>query len=142
MQCPHQEEKNWTSQAEDELLTVGFRLPLLRITSGSSSVYRRAAVPRHPGTSHRATAALNQSRSIPASPGERHTESGRSESRRVSAGKQQRDSGRHESSCSANSYVCSRQRAARGTDVSLREPEKPQNGSTQQHKNKVNVRVK
>lgn len=66
MQCPHQEEKNWTSQAEDEFVTVGFRLLLLRITSGSSSVYRRAAARTHPGTGHRATAAINQNRNIPA----------------------------------------------------------------------------
>lgn len=38
MQCPHQDEKNWMSQAEDELVTADFRLSLLRITSGSSSV--------------------------------------------------------------------------------------------------------
>ncbi|KAI3372188.1 hypothetical protein L3Q82_007040 [Scortum barcoo] len=67
MQCPHQEEKNWTSQAEEELVTAGFRLPLLRITSGSSSVYSRAAAPTKPGTSHhRTAAAFNQDRSIPA----------------------------------------------------------------------------
>lgn len=66
MQCPHQEEKNWTSQAEDEFVTVDLRLPLLRMTSGSSSVYRRAAARTHPGTSHRMNAALNHKRSIPA----------------------------------------------------------------------------
>ncbi len=66
MQCPHQDEKNWTSHAEDEFVTVDFRLLLLRITSGSSSVYRRAAAPVHPGTSQRTTAAVNQGRSIPA----------------------------------------------------------------------------
>lgn len=65
MQCPHQEEKNWTSQAEDEFVTVDLRLPLLRMTSGSSSVYRRAAARTHPGTSHRTNAALNHKRSIP-----------------------------------------------------------------------------
>lgn len=72
MQCPHQEEKNWTSQAEDELLTVDFRLLLLRITSGSSSVYRRAAAPAHPGTSQRMTDTSNQNRSISALRGKRH----------------------------------------------------------------------
>lgn len=74
MQCPHQEEKNWTSQAEDEFLTVGFKLLLLRMTSGSSSVYRRAAAPRHPGTSQTTTAALNQNRNIPAVRGETRRE--------------------------------------------------------------------
>lgn len=64
IQCPHQEEKNWTSQAEDELLTVDRRLLLLRITSGSSSVYSRAAAPAHPCTSQRTAAASNQSRSM------------------------------------------------------------------------------
>lgn len=64
MQCPHQEEKNWTSQAEDELVTVGFRLLLLRISNGSSSVYRRAAARTHPGTSHRMSAIGNQERYI------------------------------------------------------------------------------
>lgn len=72
MQCPHHEEKNWTSQAEDELLTVDFRLLLLRITSGSSSVYRRAAAPAHPGTSQRTTDTSNQNRSISAVRGKRH----------------------------------------------------------------------
>lgn len=72
MQCPHQEEKNWTSQAEDELVTVGLRLPLLRISSGSSSVYRRAAARTHPGTIHRTSAAWNQERCIiPADQGDR-----------------------------------------------------------------------
>lgn len=64
MQCPHQEEKNWTSQAEDELVTVGLRLPLLRISSGSSSVYRRAAARTHPGTSHRTSAAWSHEQAI------------------------------------------------------------------------------
>lgn len=64
MQCPHQEEKNWTSQAEDELVTVGLRLPLLRISSGSSSVYRRAAARTQPGTSHRTSAAWSQEQTI------------------------------------------------------------------------------
>lgn len=73
MQCPHQEEKNWTSQAEDEFVTLGFRLLLLRITNWSSSVYRRAAARTHSGTSHRTTAALNQNRSIPAVLPGRHT---------------------------------------------------------------------
>lgn len=71
MQCPHQEEKNWTSQAEDELVTVGLRLPLLRISSGSSSVYRRAAARAHPGTTHRTSAAWKHERIIiPADQGE------------------------------------------------------------------------
>ena len=51
MQCPHKKEWNWTSQAEDELLTAGFRLLLLRITSGSSTMDSRAAVHRDAGTS-------------------------------------------------------------------------------------------
>lgn len=48
IQCPHQEEKNWSSQADEELVTVLFRLPLLRMTSGSSSVYRLAAARTQP----------------------------------------------------------------------------------------------
>lgn len=118
MQCPHQEEKNWTSQAEDEFVTLGFRLLLLRITSGSSSVYRRAAARTHPGTSHRTTAALNQNRSIPAvllGSDEERT----SESRRVSTEDRRTEPAGHGSSCSVHGYVCFRQRAEEPTDVSL-----------------------
>lgn len=118
MQCPHQEEKNWTSQAEDEFVTVGFRLLLLRITSGSSSVYRRAAARTHPGTSHRTTAALNQDRSIPAvllGSDKKRT----SESRRASTEDRRRQPGGHESSCSVHGDVCFQRRAEEPTDVSL-----------------------
>lgn len=121
MQCPHQEEKNWTSQAEDELMTLGFRLLLLRITSGSSSVYSRAAVPRDPGTSQSTTAALNQNRIISSDWGKTHRKSRLSESCRIykfwsSAENKQRDPGRHESSCPRATCVTSRRK---GTDVSL-----------------------
>lgn len=47
-QCPHQEEKNWSSQADEELVTELFRLLLLRMTSGSSSVYRLPATCTQP----------------------------------------------------------------------------------------------
>lgn len=73
MQCPHQEEKNWTSQAEDEFVTVGLRLLLLRITSGSSSVYRRAAARTGLGTRHSTARTFNQNRNIPVVLPWRHT---------------------------------------------------------------------
>lgn len=98
---------------------MGFRLLLLRINSGSCSVYNRAAAPQHPGTSQRTTAASNQSRSIPAVRGGRHTESRVSELGGVSAENRRMDPRRHESSCSANSYVCLQQRSSTTTNVSL-----------------------
>lgn len=48
IQCPHQEEKNCSSQADEELVTVLLRLPLLRMTSRSSSEYRLAAARTQP----------------------------------------------------------------------------------------------
>lgn len=47
-QCPHQEEKNWSNQADEELVTELFRLPLVRMTSGSSFVYRLPATRSQP----------------------------------------------------------------------------------------------